>query len=127
MMKNLAATFCIVCGLLFIYGFFLADRVRITVRDIKGRPDIDVIVTVPRVTEDARWVALFGCAAEMDDNNRIFCVDGWEFQSTHPMRPDQRQYPFLIRSAPRGWLLFIAAVTNQNGDTLASGDTRVVR
>lgn len=125
---RLLALFAIVCGCLFIGGFLMAERVSIKVLDVKGRVmDIDVIVTVPSVTEEARWLALYGCSAEMDDRNQIYCNDGWEFQSTHPVRVDQRQYPFPIRSVPKGWLQFSAVVTDYDGKTLAAGSTRVIR
>lgn len=124
---RVVAFLAIVCGCLFIGGFLMADRVRITVHPIKGRPDIDVIITVPHVT-GADTLFLEACSAEMSEDGVMFCMDeGWYMNSAHPMRDDQRQYPFPLRNVPRGWLMLSAAVVARNGQTLASGETRLVR
>ena len=123
---KILALFAILCGVLFVYGFLMADRVRITIHDIKGRPDMTVVVTVPNVT-NAHTLFLFGCTAALDENAQMFCNDAWDMSSAHPIRDDQRQYPFLLRNVPRGWLMFSAAVVDAGGKTLASGETRKVR
>lgn len=126
-MIRFLALLAIVCGCLFIYGFLVADRVRISVHKTQRVTDIDVIVTVPTVT-DAHTLFLEACSAEMADDGVMFCAeDGWYIRSAHPMREDQRQYAFPLRQVPRGWLMFSAAVLDFDGRTLASGETRTVR
>lgn len=124
---RLCAVLAIVCGCLFIFGFLTADRLRITVRPIRGRPDIDVVITVFDVTPDARWLSLYGCAAELNEDGHMFCNDTWDRASLQELRIDQRQYVFPWRSVPRGWVQLSAAVKDVNGKTLAAGETRVIR
>lgn len=120
------AALVILCGVLFIYGFLMAERVRISVHKTSSTA-IDVIVTVPNVNE-AHTLYLEACSAEMAEDGVMFCAEeGWYIRSAHPMRADQQQYPFPLRNVPRGWLMFSAAVLDFNGTTLASGETRMVR
>ena len=66
-MKHFLAACCIVCGLLFLYGFFLTDRIRLSTRE-DDRKNLYVMVTLNNVNPEYRWVRLFGCAAAIDDD-----------------------------------------------------------
>lgn len=122
------AFFALLCGCLFIFGFLMAERVRISVRPIKGRPDVDVVVTVFNITPEMDTLFLEVCSAEMPEEGSMFCRDdGWYTNSAHPVRSDQSQYPFPLRNVPRGWLMLSAVVVDRDRKTVASGQTRVIR
>ena len=73
-------------------------------------------------------VFLEACLAVMAEDGAMFCQDdGWYMNSAHPLRLDQRQYPFPLRNVPRGWLMLSAMVVDANRNTVASGQTRLVR
>jgi hypothetical protein len=121
------ALFAILCGSLFIYGFLASDRLRVTWRAEERNIPFTVTVTSPRITEDHRWVSLYGCSAELVDNV-VHCDGFWEVQSTHPMRIDQAQYPFPLRGTPkRGTLQFTAMTFDGNNKPLGRGQTLVMR
>lgn len=120
--------FVMLCGCLFVYGFLLTERVRITVQKSSARSDLNVVVTVKNVMPEMHTIFMEACAADMAEDGVMFCQeDGWYMNSAHPMRMDQNQYPFPLRNVPRGWLMFSAAVLDFDGKTLASGETRMVR
>lgn len=123
------AIFALLCGVLFIYGFLMADRIRITTRTAKPRPDFYVMITLPSVTPDYRWLKVFGCSAEMLEDAGVRCIpEGWDTSSMKETRIDQRQYevPWGSR-VPKGMLQVSAVVFDQEWKVLAQGQTVVFR
>lgn len=122
------ALLAIACGCLFVYGFLAADTaIRITtLKETKTTP-FTVVVTVPNVTDQYRWIALYGCTAQSDDNSAVSCDGFWEVQSSREMRADQAQYPFPMRSVPKTMLQWTAMAFDANQKTLARGQTVVLR
>lgn len=113
------------CGLIFVYGFLVTERVKVTHRTDE-RKNFYVMVTVPNVT-DARWVEVFICAAEITESG-VFCLgDGWEAISKKETHPEPvYEFPFG-RYVPRGTLRISAVLADVNWKTLASGQTVVMR
>jgi hypothetical protein len=125
--RNLAATFIIFCGVLFIYGFLMVDNIRVSTREWPTT-GFDVLVTLPSVTPRYAWVEVYGCAAEITEDGVVVCVGAWDRTSTQETRIDQRQYPFPWgRHVPKGTLLIVAHAMDANGDVLARGRTVVMR
>jgi hypothetical protein len=126
--SNLAATFAIVCGVLFVYGFLMVDGIKVSTREFKDT-GFDVLITLPSVTPRYAWVQVYGCAAEITEDGVVRCVEGgWERSSDQQTRSDQRQYPFPWgRFVPRGTLLVISTAYDVNHAVLARGRTVVMR
>lgn len=121
------ALLCIVCGCLFVYGFLVAERVKISTREDKAT-GFDVIVTLPNVTPNDRWIEVYGCAAEFIDDVGFRCTEHWERRSTQEPRVDQRQYVFPWgKYVPRGPMIIICAVFDEHRVVRLSGETRVLR
>jgi hypothetical protein len=124
---RLSATFCIFCGVLFIYGFLMVDSIRVSTREFKDT-GFDVLVTLASVTPRYTWVEVYGCAAEITQDGVVVCVGAWDRTSTQQTRTDQQQYPFPWgRHVPKGTLLIVAHAMDANGDVLARGRTVVMR
>ena len=120
-MKNLLTACCIVLGVIFVYGFIFParpDRVRIVA--FEDKHTLNVTVTVFDVTPTDVWVSLHACTADRAESMQMYCNYFWETESTHPIRADQNQYPFLIRSVPGGLLKITAVVFDIDDKVLAS-------
>jgi hypothetical protein len=120
------AAFAIVCGCLFIYGFLMADRIKISTRQDE-RKAFYVMVTAPNVT-DARWIEVMICAAEQTEAG-VYCLDegGWDTSSKHEIHPDGRYEFSFGRYVPRGMLQVSVVISDANWKTLAYGQKRVFR
>ena len=121
------ALFAILCGVLFVYGFLVAERISITTRKEQGSTPFTVVITLPSIKPEYRWISLYGCTAETDSESITRCDGNWERESTQETRVDQRQYVFPWRGTPRTLLQLSAMAFDGNGKTLASGQTRVYR
>jgi hypothetical protein len=128
-MKNFTAAFALVCGVLFIYGFLAPNRIQISTRTEKPSKAFYVMVTLPDVTPEHRWVKVFLCAAEIIEDAGVRCIpEGWDASSTKQTRDGQRQYDFPWgRYIPRGTLLISAITADAEWKTLARGQAVVMR
>lgn len=122
----------ILLGLVLAYCVFFAlgytsAKISISTRQEKSRPEYYVTATVPSVTADARWVELYACSADITEDAGVRCNFHWERRSLQELRTDQRQYEFMYRTVPRGTLLLMAAVSDANWKTLATGQRVVMR
>jgi hypothetical protein len=125
--RNLAATFIIGCGVLFVYGFLMVDSIKISTREFRDT-GFDVLITLPSITPQYAWLEVYGCAAEMTNEGVVQCAGAWDRASSQATRADQRQYPFPWgRYVPRGTVLIIATAYDANMAVLARGRTVVMR
>lgn len=117
------ALLAIFCGLMLVLGNIgRSDRLRITTRE----DPFTVVVSLPDVTEQYRWLSVFGCSAAVFEHG-TFCTGDYERESGQETRADQQQYPFPWRPVPRGTLLLIAVVFDANGKPVVRGQATVVR
>lgn len=124
---RIIALLCILGGCLFVAGFLMTEKLRISTRDDKAT-GFTVTVTLPNVTPEDRWIELYGCSAELLDDAGFRCTEFWERRSTQEPRMDQVQYPFPWgKYVPRGPMILVAVVFDQNRQVRVSGETRVLR
>ena len=125
---KVVALFAVVCGCLFIAGFLFTEKLKLTVREDKAT-GLSVVVTLPNVKPEDRWIELYGCSAELVDDAGFRCLDdGWSRRSTQEPRADQRQYVFPWgKYVPRGPLILMAVVYDEQRSVRVSGETRVLR
>jgi hypothetical protein len=122
-MKNFAAAFAIVCGVLFIYGF-LAPYMRLT--QIDDKRDYRIVVTDTAADDRYDVVMVEGCSAEVSDDAGVICNNGWYGRSDRVWARDtdgnvtkQTSVPF--RDAPKGPILrFEAVITDRQGKRINS-------
>lgn len=131
-MRRLLLALLATYGVFFAVGYTLAERteqIKIGVRQDERRPtEYYVIVTLPAVTPEYRWLEVFMCAASMDDQMTVTCDPaGWASLSGKSPRVDQRQYEIAFRYAPRGTKLILAKAVDQQWKVLASGRKVVLR
>lgn len=130
MRRLLAGLLITYCGC-FAVGYIAAERtatIKISTREDRQRPtDFYVTVTLPPVTAEYRWLEVYACVADIDSDGDVRCAFTWERRSLQETRPDQRQYPFLYRFAPRGTWLILAHASDGRWKTLATGRTVVMR
>lgn len=126
-MRRLLAALALTYAVFFVFGFVMAETIKISTRVERGDPNFYVTVTLTDVVKDTRWLSVHGCYAEIDSENRVYCDVYWERESTQETRADQRQYVFPWRPVPRGKILITAAAFNQDGKVLASGRSVVIR
>lgn len=126
-MRRLCLGLVITYGVMFAVGY-TAAKIAISTRTDDKRPaEFYVTATVPAVTAEARWVEVYVCSAEIDEDSGARCDFRWERRSLQETRTDQRQYIFMYRHVPRGTLLIMAAVADANWKTLATGQRTVLR
>lgn len=126
-LAGLLLTFCV----FFFVGYTVAEKtetIKLSTRtDEKRSTDFHVTATLPAITPNFRWVEVYVCAAEIDDDNNIRCTFTWDSRSLQEVRADQRQYPFTYRFVPRGPLLILAMAADSEWKLLATGRKVVLR
>lgn len=126
-LAGLLVTFCV----FFAVGYTVAEKteqIRITTRTDEKRPmEFYVTATLPPITPVYRWVEVYICTAEINDDAEVRCDFFWDVRSLKETRPDQRQYVFPYRFVPRTKLLILAQATDAQWKTLATGRKVVIR
>lgn len=127
-MVRLIAIVAIVCGSILLFGgWFIErkDRMRITTEKA-DRYSLNVTVTLFDVKENYRWLALYGCTAEMTESG-TFCDGNFERESGQETRVDQAQYRFPWRSLPPGMIRLTAMAFDANQKVVAQQQITVFR
>ena len=123
-MKHVGASFALVCGVLFIYGF-IASQMRLS--EIDDTREYRIVVTDTAADDSYATVMVEGCSAEVTDDAGVVCSLGWYGRSDRAWTRDRetgvvsRQIPLAFRDAPKGVLLrFEAVVSDRQGKPLNS-------
>lgn len=125
-MRRLLLGLALTYAVFFVFGFIMAETIKITTR-MERTTAFHVMVTLPRVTPEHRWVELYACGAEITDEGDVRCAGHWDRRSLQETS-DRRQYDFALgRYVPRGTLQISAVAMDANWKVLASGQTRVIR
>ena len=127
-MRNFAAAFGIVCGVLFLYGFWAGERGdRMRISTANAPTQLTVIITLPDVTSRYRWLSVYGCSAEMTESG-TFCTGDFERESTVPVDDRRTQQPPIYwRNLPGGTMQITAMAFDFDNKTLAQRTVTVFR
>jgi hypothetical protein len=116
-MTHLTASFALICGVLFVYGFIAGERISLSRRD--DRREFIVVISAADADERYRHLFVEGCAAEITDSGMGCIAQGWYGNSSRAWAGRQQPVPFP--DAPRGVpLLFYAVIADRSGRTLVS-------